>query len=96
MLRNYGASDICWSFGDAVCITAPGNHRLHPQMTVLAPCIKTTPRVSVTKAVGLYQHYGYTKVTGQSRDTCLQVLCIPNITIYKGYKIKYTQHLHMS
>ena len=36
MLRHYGASDICWSFGDAVCVTAPGNCRLHPQTTVPA------------------------------------------------------------
>ena len=51
-LCHYRASDICQSFGDVVCVMTPGNCRLHPQMMVPAPCIKTTPQASVTKAVG--------------------------------------------
>ena len=51
-LCHYRASDICRRFGDTVCITAPGNHRLHLQMTVPVPCIKTASQASVTKTVG--------------------------------------------
>ena len=53
MLHHYGASDICPSFGDGVCVMAPSNRRLHLQTTVPAPCIKTAPLMSVTKALGL-------------------------------------------
>ena len=51
-LCHYGASDICQSFSDAVCIMVPGNRRLHPQTMVPGPCIKTVPRASITKAIG--------------------------------------------
>ena len=51
-LCHYRVSDICRSFGDAVCITVPGNCRLLPQMTVPAPCVKTVSRASITKAIG--------------------------------------------
>ena len=52
MLCHYGVSDICWRFSDAVYVKAPGNHRLHPQTTVLVPRVKTASWASVTKAVG--------------------------------------------
>ena len=51
-LCHYGVSDICWRFADVVYVTAPSNCRLHPQTMVPVPCIKTTSRVSITKAVG--------------------------------------------
>ena len=50
-LHHYGARDICRSFSDAVCVTAPATTVLHPQAMVPVPCEITTPQVSVTKAV---------------------------------------------